>query len=81
MFSPQSDYELVSPPSDSISSVSFSPKANFLAATSWDNQVKYTFLNGTLNSIVLFVYLKLLDQGLGGCESKQNISSEITTTG
>ncbi|KAL9325026.1 hypothetical protein ACSQ67_005671 [Phaseolus vulgaris] len=28
------------PPSDSISSLSFSPKANFLVATSWDNQVR-----------------------------------------
>lgn len=34
------DYELVSPPADSISSVSFSPRANFLAATSWDNQIR-----------------------------------------
>lgn len=30
---------MVSPPSDSVSSLSFSPKANFLVATSWDNQV------------------------------------------
>ncbi|KAL4377584.1 hypothetical protein GQ457_02G016820 [Hibiscus cannabinus] len=28
------------PPSDSVSSLSFSPKANFLIATSWDNQVR-----------------------------------------
>jgi hypothetical protein len=27
------------PPSDSVSSLSFSPKANYLVATSWDNQV------------------------------------------
>ncbi len=33
------DFELVAPPGDSISSVSFSPRANFLAGTSWDNQV------------------------------------------
>jgi mRNA export factor len=39
MFSPQADFELAQPPADSISSVSFSPKANFLAATSWDNCV------------------------------------------
>jgi mRNA export factor len=40
MFSNQTDFELVSPPADSISSISFSPKANFLAATSWDNQIR-----------------------------------------
>ncbi|KAK4491221.1 hypothetical protein RD792_001954 [Penstemon davidsonii] len=28
------------PPTDSISSISFSPKENFLVATSWDNQVR-----------------------------------------
>lgn len=28
------------PPSDSVSSIHFSPKANFLVATSWDNQVR-----------------------------------------
>ncbi|KAH7564664.1 hypothetical protein JRO89_XS09G0003500 [Xanthoceras sorbifolium] len=28
------------PPSDSVSSLSFSPKANILVATSWDNQVR-----------------------------------------
>ncbi|PKI37820.1 hypothetical protein CRG98_041770, partial [Punica granatum] len=29
---------VIQPPSDSVSSLSFSPKANFLVATSWDNQ-------------------------------------------
>jgi len=32
-------FQVAQPPSDSISSLSFSPKANFLVATSWDNQV------------------------------------------
>lgn len=31
--------ELVLPPADSVSSLAFSPKAPFLAATSWDAQV------------------------------------------
>ncbi|KAL2924837.1 Protein RAE1 [Bienertia sinuspersici] len=31
--------QVVSPPGDSVSSLCFSPKANFLVATSWDNQV------------------------------------------
>ena len=31
--------QITSPPTDGISSLSFSPKANYLVATSWDNQV------------------------------------------
>lgn len=31
--------KVMQPPNDSISSLCFSPKANFLVATSWDNQV------------------------------------------
>lgn len=31
--------KVVQPPADSVSSLSFSPKANFLVAGSWDNQV------------------------------------------
>ncbi|KAK4791902.1 hypothetical protein SAY86_022337 [Trapa natans] len=31
---------VVQPPSDSVSSLSFSPTANYLVATSWDNQVR-----------------------------------------
>ena len=34
------DLEVSSPPSDGISSVKFSPAANHLIATSWDNQVR-----------------------------------------
>ena len=34
------DFEVASPPTDSISSLSFSPVANYLVATSWDNQVR-----------------------------------------
>ncbi|KAL0422356.1 UNVERIFIED_CONTAM: protein RAE1 [Sesamum latifolium] len=37
---PNRSTEVVQPPSDSVSSLSFSPKANFLVATSWDNQVR-----------------------------------------
>jgi hypothetical protein len=31
--------QVVSPPSDGISSLSFSSKANYLVASAWDNQV------------------------------------------
>eukprot|EP01114_Cavostelium_apophysatum_P017838 TRINITY_DN5388_c0_g1_i1.p1 TRINITY_DN5388_c0_g1~~TRINITY_DN5388_c0_g1_i1.p1 ORF type:complete len:337 (+),score=51.44 TRINITY_DN5388_c0_g1_i1:271-1281(+) len=37
---PNKDHELNQPPNDSISSLSFSPKGNFLVAGSWDNQVR-----------------------------------------
>ncbi|XP_041992052.1 protein RAE1-like isoform X1 [Salvia splendens] len=36
---PNRSTEVVKPPSDSVSSLSFSPKANVFVATSWDNQV------------------------------------------
>jgi mRNA export factor len=31
--------EMADPPTDSVSSISFSPQANFLAVGSWDNSV------------------------------------------
>ncbi|KAJ4950695.1 hypothetical protein NE237_027527 [Protea cynaroides] len=37
---PNKSFEVVQPPSDSISSLCFSPKGNYLVATSWDNQVR-----------------------------------------
>ena len=37
---PNNDLEITSPPTDGISSVKFSPVANHLIATSWDNQVR-----------------------------------------
>mmetsp|Transcript_15201 Transcript_15201/g.25043 ORF Transcript_15201/g.25043 Transcript_15201/m.25043 type:complete len:342 (+) Transcript_15201:190-1215(+) len=37
---PNKDVEVVQPPSDGISSLSFSPKSNLLVAGSWDNQVR-----------------------------------------
>ena len=39
---PMKDFEVVSPPDDSVSSLAFSPAAlpqNFLVAGSWDNNV------------------------------------------
>lgn len=38
-YNPNKDVEVVSPPNDGISSLSFSPRANYLIATSWDNSV------------------------------------------
>ncbi len=35
------DIEVSQPPSDSISALSFSPQAEFLAVSSWDNSVSF----------------------------------------
>ncbi|KAM5571442.1 protein RAE1-like [Rosa sericea] len=37
---PNNSFEVAQPPSDSVSSLSFSPKSNLLVSTSWDNQVR-----------------------------------------
>ncbi|CAI9304291.1 protein RAE1 [Lactuca sativa] len=37
---PNKSTEVVSPPTDAVSSLCFSSKANYLVATSWDNQVR-----------------------------------------
>ncbi|XP_047339065.1 protein RAE1-like [Impatiens glandulifera] len=37
---PNKSSEVAQPPGDSVSSICFSPKANFLVASSWDNQVR-----------------------------------------
>jgi len=39
-FNQQKDFEVNPPPTDGISSLSFSPKANYLVSGSWDNQVR-----------------------------------------
>jgi len=39
-YNPNRDTEVTNPPTDSISSITFSPKANLLVGTSWDNQVR-----------------------------------------
>jgi len=47
-YNPNGDLEVISPPNDSISALSFSPKANFLVAASWDCQVRcWELQNGT----------------------------------
>ncbi|XXG77629.1 hypothetical protein AAC387_Pa08g1746 [Persea americana] len=37
---PNKSVEVTQPPTDSVSSLCFSPEGNFLVATSWDNQVR-----------------------------------------
>eukprot|EP00271_Cylindrocystis_brebissonii_P015823 TRINITY_DN3885_c0_g3_i1.p1 TRINITY_DN3885_c0_g3~~TRINITY_DN3885_c0_g3_i1.p1 ORF type:complete len:351 (-),score=36.58 TRINITY_DN3885_c0_g3_i1:1338-2390(-) len=37
---PNKSFEVTQTPNDGISSLSFNPKANYLVATSWDNQVR-----------------------------------------
>lgn len=47
------DIEVAQPPSDTISCIRFSPTANFLVASSWDNNV------GFFNYIPFIVYIIL----------------------
>ena len=37
---PDKDIEVADPPPDSVSSLSFSPQAEYLAVGSWDNNVR-----------------------------------------
>ena len=39
----EKDIEVADPPSDSISSMAFSPQADYLAVASWDNNVRVVF--------------------------------------
>lgn len=36
----EKDIEVADPPGDSISSIAFSPQADYLAVASWDNNVR-----------------------------------------
>jgi mRNA export factor len=40
------DIEVADPPSDSVSSMAFSPQADYLAVGSWDNSVRATLSSG-----------------------------------
>ena len=40
----EKDIEVADPPSDSISSMAFSPQADYLAVASWDNNVCAIFV-------------------------------------
>ncbi|GJP73446.1 hypothetical protein CLOP_g4157 [Closterium sp. NIES-67] len=48
---PNKDIEVAQPPNDGISSMCFNPKANFLVATSWDNQVRCWEIQGNGASV------------------------------
>ncbi|EPQ54183.1 WD40 repeat-like protein [Gloeophyllum trabeum ATCC 11539] len=52
----QRDVELADPPSDSISSLSFSPTGDYLAVGSWDNQVRVYEVAANLQSQGRAVY-------------------------
>ncbi|KAJ3416475.1 hypothetical protein HDV05_001633, partial [Chytridiales sp. JEL 0842] len=47
----QKDFEVVSPPTDGISSMSFSPQADYLAASSWDNQTRIWEVQSNGNTV------------------------------
>ncbi|XP_047334673.1 protein RAE1-like [Impatiens glandulifera] len=48
---PNKSTEVAQPPGDSVSSLCFSPKANFLVASSWDNQVRCWEITKTGNTL------------------------------
>ncbi|ORX49048.1 WD40 repeat-like protein [Hesseltinella vesiculosa] len=50
------DFEVSNPPSDGISAMSFSPQADFLAASSWDNQVRIYEVQPTGNTLAKAAY-------------------------
>jgi mRNA export factor len=50
---PNKDVEVTQPPTDGISSLAFSPKANYLVATSWDNYVSF------FSNLLLFTFWKV----------------------
>lgn len=56
-------FQVAQPPSDSISSICFSPKANFLVATSWDNQVSLLAFF-FINSFCLFIISLIKSQDI-----------------
>jgi len=39
LYNPNKDYEVTDAPSDSVSSITFSPKSNYFVASSWDRKV------------------------------------------
>ena len=45
------DFEVAQSPGDGISSLSFSPQADFLAASSWDNQTRIYEVQPTGNTV------------------------------
>ncbi|KAJ2724885.1 RNA export factor gle2 [Coemansia sp. Benny D115] len=48
---PTGDVEINQPPTDTVTEIAFSPKANFLAASSWDNEVRIWEIQGNGSSV------------------------------
>jgi WD40 repeat protein len=60
---PNKSIEVNQPPTDSVSSLNFSPKSNLLVATSWDNQVLhffFVFFNAIAKFSVTFSVLAII---------------------
>ncbi|KAI3938121.1 hypothetical protein MKW98_018677 [Papaver atlanticum] len=81
---------VVQPPTDSISSLCFSPKGNYLVATSWDNQVRCweiqisgTVAKAAIADDQLVLCLAWKDDGMtvfsGGCD-KQEAGIRLSST-
>ncbi|KAI0784157.1 Poly(A)+ RNA export protein [Abortiporus biennis] len=55
---PEKDIEVSDPPTDSISSIAFSPQADYLAVSSWDNNVRIYEVqaNGTTQGKAMYTH-------------------------
>jgi hypothetical protein len=55
----EKDIELADPPTDSISSLAWSPAAEYLAAGSWDGQARYIPMCGTTEELTFLACVRL----------------------
>ena len=64
----EKDIEVVDPPPDSISCLSFSPVADYLAVGSWDNNVSLCFLITSLYPVfwIPIITLEWCERGTSG---------------
>ena len=83
---PNKDTAVTQPPNDSISKVSFSPTANYLIASSWDNNVSLISLSGRVASEVTAGSLlggagEWTERGQGGAEPRRTRSRLLLACG
>lgn len=59
MLNTKNDIELTPGPTDGANSLSFSPVADYLAASSWDGQVMLSMTEIVLIDVLLSLYFRL----------------------
>lgn len=60
------DVEMGDPPTDSISSMAFSPQADYLSVGSWDNSVHSSGLACTMTCLIHIRQVRIYEIGAGG---------------